>query len=238
METLPVEGRAEPGFLVTGGTSTTGTVINRSDGRGQDATRRIDLPIDQPGRKTNETSDPSGAMRDEAPEVGDERTSIRDVDEPEPHRGRGIGFAFLGTVIGILLTFVVIALTTGGGTDDLEGGDPAVAELEAQLEERNRQIDELEARVTDLDARIESIDVPREELDNRESALDERAAALDRREAELPESEAGTGSDPATEEDGGTGSGSMDLDGLEDAAEGIGDRALEEVRRLFGQAGG
>jgi Tfp pilus assembly protein PilN len=244
------------GSLAPTGTSTTGATISSYEGHDQDATRRIELPDDRPRHATDRGTAPAGdALRG----PGDENTDLDDEDEVPPRRGRDIGFAIAGALVGILLTFVVIALTTGGETGTAGTDDAALAEREAELAERDRQIEELDARVMDLEAqlaevgddsadrdaelaaqrealdeRLAALDARVEEADNRQAALDERANALDQREAAIAEAEADTGS-PPTDSDDSDGDGGIDLDDLGETAEGVIDRVLEEIRNLFGR---
>lgn len=243
--------------------STTGATISTHDGDDQDATRRIELPDERPSTgQAHGSPPPSG----QSPGYGDERTDRvgEPEPEPEPRRGRDLGFAAIGALVGLLLTFVVIALTTGGANDDPAADDTAIEARDAEIAERDRQIDELDARILDLEAqlaevgddsadqdaelaaqrqaldeRLEALDARVEEADNRQAALDERTAALDQREAELAEREAeGDAPPPDGGGDGGddgAGGGGVDLDDLEETAQGIVDRVLDEIRNLFGQ---
>lgn len=242
-----------------------GATISSGDHHGQDPTRRIEVPGDPPASRSGYTGQPlegeAEVLHD--PTTDGARTDLDLEEEPEPRRGRDIGLVVAGVLAGILLTFVFIALTTGGDTTDV-GDDPAAAEREAELAEREQQIEELDARIADLEAqlaevgddsadrdaeltaqrealdeRLAAIDARVEELDNRQSALDDRADALDRREAAITEEEADTGS-PNDDRDAGDdgeddGGGGIDLDDIGDSAEGLIDRVLEEIRNVFGQ---
>jgi len=250
--------------LPASATTTGATISSSGDGHDQDPTRRIPVPGDPPVSRSGYAGEPlegEAGLRPEATSE-DARTDLDLEEEPEPRRGRDIGILLAGVLAGILLTFVVIALTTGGDTTDV-GDDPAAAEREAELAEREQRIEELDARIADLDAqlaevdgdsadrdaelaaqrealdeRLAAIDARMEELDNRQAALDDRAEALDQREAAIADAEndAGSpngGSDGGSEDDGGDGG--IDLDDLGDSAEGVIERVLEEIRNLFGQ---
>lgn len=249
----------------------TGAIISSNDGYDQDPTRRIEMTNEPATSRSGYTGEPLEGEAALPPEgTDDERRphfDLEDEEESEPRRGRDIGFMVAGALIGVLFTFVFIALTTNGDTAEV-GEDPAVAEREAELAEREQQIEELDARVADLEAQlaaadgnsddldeelaaqrdalddqVAAVDARMEELDDLQASLDERAEALDQREAAIADAEAdagspdgdgaGDGGDGASDSDGG-----IDLDELDELgedAQGVIDRALEEIRNLFGQ---
>lgn len=239
----------------------TGAIISSSDGYDQERTRRIEAANEPTTTRSGYTGEPlegEAALPPERPADGRGRHfDLEEEHEPEPRRGRDIGLLVAGALVGVLFTFVFIALTTGGDTAEV-GDDPAVAEREAELAEREQQIEELDARIADLesqlaaaggdsddrdeelaaqrealDERLAAVDARAEELDDLQASLDERAEALDQREAAITDAETDAGSpdgDGASDDGGG-----IDLDELGESAEGVIDRALEEIRNLFGQ---
>lgn len=249
----------------------TGVIISSSDGYDQNPTRRIEVSDESATSRSGYTGEPlEGEAALPPPQTtGEPRPGfdLEDEDEVEPERrrGRDIGLLVAGALIGVLFTFVFIALTTGGDTPDV-GEDPVAAEREAELADREQQIEELDARTADLEAqlaaasgdsddrdeelaaqrdaldeRLAAVDARAEELDDRQASLDERAGALDQREAAITDAEADAGSPDGTGggveggDDGGSEGGGIDLDELGESAEGVIDRALEEIRNLFGQ---
>jgi hypothetical protein len=249
-----------------------GAIISSSDGHDQDPTRRIEMANEPPTSRSGYRGEPlEGEAAFPPDRTTDERPpgfDLDDEEEDEGRRGRDIALLAAGALIGVLFTFVFIALTTGGDTAEV-GDDPALAEREAELAEREEEIAELDARIADLEAqlaaaggdsgdlddelaaqrdaldeRLASVDARAEELDDRQASLDERAEALDQREAAISDAESDAGSpDGDGAGDGGDtgegdGDGGIDLDQLDELgedAEGVIDRALEEIRNLFGR---
>lgn len=246
----------------------TGAIISSSDGHDHDPTRRIEVENEPATSRSGYTGEPLEGEAALPPEGAYDarrpRFDLEEDDEPERRRGRDIGLMAAGALIGVLFTFIFIALTTGGDTPEV-GEDPVVAEQEAELAEREQQIEELDARIADLEAqlsaadgdsddelteqrdaldeRLTAVDDRAEELDDLQASLDERAEALDEREAAISDAEADApdgdgGSEGGGGGDSGSGDGGVDLDRLDELgedAEGVIDRALEEIRDLFGR---
>ncbi len=173
-----------------------------------------------------------------------------DEDDPPGHgRARTVALFLGGAVLGFLLAFVVVALTTGGdqGVGEQEA---ATAALEAELAERDASISELQSQLAEAEAaagdRAEDIEAQRSALEERSQDLDDRAAALDDRERALDEREAQLREREQAVDDGvpgdappgqeGDGGGlelpSIDVDTTE--VEGFVERLLDGIRDLFG----
>lgn len=167
--------------------------------------------------------------------------------------GRKVLVGLLGAVIGFVLAFLVIALTT----DEPQAADPGagqaqerIDELETDLAARDLSIEELEAQLAEAEAAAgdsdADIEEQREALDERASALDQRADALDARETELDEREADLAEreqqaptapepdespDSDTDPESDSGLNAPDID--EQEVENIVNRVLERLRELF-----
>lgn len=264
----------------------TGSTISGFDPPNQDPTRRIERPDSRATPPQGPSGQPAPGTRsrssDERSDEGyadprDARVPDRhgvyedEIEEAGPNRGRDLGMALLGALIGIVLTFIVIALTTGGSDAEVAtGDDPRITELESELAERDQELAEAEARTDDLEAllasadadasdvdaelaaqrealdeRLAALDARVEELDDRQEMHDDRQAELDDREADLDAREdaldasgddGGDGADDANGNSGGDGPGIGEetIDEIGEAADGIVERVLHEIRNLLG----
>ena len=164
--------------------------------QGPDATRRIEPPPpgadtsgwDSSHRPWEATSDPTrGAYR-----PGRDRPEPPEAEPPS--QARRWLFGLLGALLGFMLAFLVIAISTDDEGDGAElAGQERIEALETELAERDAQMEALQARLDEAEAaageRDEDLEAQRQALDERAGALDERSAALDEREAALDERE-------------------------------------------------
>jgi hypothetical protein len=120
-------------------------------------------------------------------------------------RGRDVALLLVGSVLGFVLAFLIVAWSTGGDPATEDGDTAAVAAemaaleeqvgaLEAERDEANARTDELEAQLAEAEAaageRDDDVEAQRQALDERAAALDDRATALDGREDQLDQREA------------------------------------------------
>ncbi|HSK23763.1 MAG TPA: hypothetical protein VK906_11330 [Egicoccus sp.] len=115
-------------------------------------------------------------------------------EERRERRKRDLLLGLVGALVGFLLAFVIVALST----DDGEGGevvaaDERVGALESDLGERDARIEELEAQLAEAEAaagdRDEDVAAQQQALDERSAALDERNEQADQRGERLDERE-------------------------------------------------
>ncbi len=119
-------------------------------------------------------------------------------------RGRDVALLLVGSVLGFVLAFLIVAWSTGGdpATEDdaaaasqaeIDALEEQVGALEAERDEASARSDELEAQLAEAEAaagvRDEDVEAQRQALDERAGALDDRASALDAREDQLDERE-------------------------------------------------
>jgi hypothetical protein len=143
--------------------------------------------------------------------AADDGTAEAEVAGPAPvessgrRRGRDVALLLVGSVLGFVLAFLIVAWSTSGdpATEDeaAAAGQAEVAALEEQLTALEAERDEALARTGELEAQLaeaeaaagerdEDVEAQRRALDERAGALDERATALDAREDQLEEREA------------------------------------------------
>jgi hypothetical protein len=119
-------------------------------------------------------------------------------------RGRDVTLLLVGSVLGFVLAFLIVAWSTSGepATDDeaaaaqqaeIAALEEQVGALEAERDEANARTDAREAQLAEAEAaagaRDEDVEAQRQALDERADALDGRASALDAREDQLDERE-------------------------------------------------
>ena len=119
-------------------------------------------------------------------------------------RGRDVALLLVGSVLGFVLAFLIVAWSTSGepATDDeaaaarqaeIDALEEQVGALEAERDEANARTDALEAQLAEAEAAVgardEDVEAQRQALDERADALDGRASALDTREGQLDERE-------------------------------------------------
>jgi hypothetical protein len=176
--------------------------IGASETAAADRTQALEAPWEGTARPYPTGSHPAA---DEPPSADEEPTAGAAVAGRGTHRGRDVALLLVGSVLGFVLAFLVVAWSTSGdpASDDdaavaLQADNDALEEqvgaLEAERDEANARSDELEAQLAEAEAaagqRDEDVEAQRQALDERAAALDERAAALDARETQLDEREA------------------------------------------------
>jgi hypothetical protein len=166
-----------------------------------DRTHALEEPWEgtaQPYGTGSHATDADGTAADEA------------ADAPAPvegrggRRGRDIALLLVGSVLGFVLAFLIVAWGTSGdpATEDdvaaaqqaeIEALEEQVGAVEAERDDANARTDALEAQLAEAEAaagaRDEDVEAQRQALDQRADALDERATALDAREGQLDDRE-------------------------------------------------
>jgi hypothetical protein len=189
----------------------------------------------------------------------EEPADVAPEADQRPRRGRDVALVLIGSVLGFLLAFLVVAWGTSGRDAEVAEPDPAQQErieaLEAELEGRDAQIADLESQLAeaeaaagdrdaDIEAQRQALDERTVALDQRASSLEDRAAALDRREAELDQRETQLDEREAAlddaetvppPDDGSDGTdGGIDLPEIDTGeVENVIERILERLRDLF-----
>jgi hypothetical protein len=168
-----------------------------SDTAALDTTRALEEPWEG-------TAQPYTTGAGEQPD-GDSVDAVEVEEQPRRRRGRDVALLLVGSVLGFLLAFLVVAWSTSGEQTTEDGDTAALQEqvvaleeqlgaLEAERDDALARTDDLEAQLAEAEAaagvRDEDIEAQRQALDERAAALDDRAGAQDAREDQLDDRDA------------------------------------------------